>query len=217
MNDRDAFLQAIIAAPDDDLPRLVFADWLEEQGESVRAEFIRIQCKYAEIERASRQSGVPKADPDNLWGRMRRILAGHEREFLGSIHRYAKGWTFRRGFLEATSIGVNRLLAHADEIFGQAPIRELTVNGGSKMLPRLLALPYLSRLRVLNLKNNTIDDARAKFLAQSSNLDQLTRLNLCYPISPEGQGILRARFGTRVHIDLDDYWAATGCPAIPPP
>ena len=34
MLDREPFLQAIYAAPDDDLPRLVFADYLDEQGDS---------------------------------------------------------------------------------------------------------------------------------------------------------------------------------------
>lgn len=32
-----AFLDAISAEPDDDTNRLVFADWLEERGEVVRA------------------------------------------------------------------------------------------------------------------------------------------------------------------------------------
>jgi uncharacterized protein (TIGR02996 family) len=41
------FLRAIIAAPDDDLPRLVFADWLDERGHHARAEFIRVQCELA--------------------------------------------------------------------------------------------------------------------------------------------------------------------------
>ena len=29
----DAFLQAILETPDDDLPRLAYADWLEEQDD----------------------------------------------------------------------------------------------------------------------------------------------------------------------------------------
>jgi uncharacterized protein (TIGR02996 family) len=41
------FIQAIRETPDDDLPRLVAADWLEEHGESERSEFIRVQCKLA--------------------------------------------------------------------------------------------------------------------------------------------------------------------------
>lgn len=36
--------------PYDDGPRLVYADWLEEQGECARAEFIRVQCELANIE-----------------------------------------------------------------------------------------------------------------------------------------------------------------------
>jgi uncharacterized protein (TIGR02996 family) len=48
MTDREALLQTILDNPDDDLPRLIFADWLEETGEPsnvARAEFIRLQCK----------------------------------------------------------------------------------------------------------------------------------------------------------------------------
>jgi uncharacterized protein (TIGR02996 family) len=45
MLEREPFLKAIFAAPDDDLPRLVFADWLDEHGETAWAELIRVQCE----------------------------------------------------------------------------------------------------------------------------------------------------------------------------
>ncbi len=45
MLDREPFLRAIFANPDDDLPRLVFADWLDEHGDQDWAELIRIQCE----------------------------------------------------------------------------------------------------------------------------------------------------------------------------
>lgn len=45
--ERDAFLYAIVANPDDDTARLVFADWLEEHDEPARAEFIRLQIANA--------------------------------------------------------------------------------------------------------------------------------------------------------------------------
>jgi uncharacterized protein (TIGR02996 family) len=38
------FIEAIAASPADDTPRLALADWLEENGESDRAEIIRSQC-----------------------------------------------------------------------------------------------------------------------------------------------------------------------------
>ena len=44
-----AFLDAILAHPDDDGPRLVYADWLDEQGQAARAEFIRVQCELARL------------------------------------------------------------------------------------------------------------------------------------------------------------------------
>jgi uncharacterized protein (TIGR02996 family) len=42
MSDRTAFYKAIWAAPDDDLPRLVFADWLDEHGHLDEAHFLRL-------------------------------------------------------------------------------------------------------------------------------------------------------------------------------
>jgi uncharacterized protein (TIGR02996 family) len=45
MHDRDALLRAVVANPDDDAPRLVYADWLDEHGDPDRAEFIRIQIE----------------------------------------------------------------------------------------------------------------------------------------------------------------------------
>jgi uncharacterized protein (TIGR02996 family) len=49
MLDREPFLRAIFATPDDDLPRLVFADYLEEHGDAGWAELIRVQCELARL------------------------------------------------------------------------------------------------------------------------------------------------------------------------
>ena len=42
MTERDVLLRAILADPADDAPRLIFADWLDEHGHSLRAHFIRV-------------------------------------------------------------------------------------------------------------------------------------------------------------------------------
>ncbi len=42
-----ALMRAIVEQPDDDLPRLVAADWLEEHNQRERAEFIRVQVELA--------------------------------------------------------------------------------------------------------------------------------------------------------------------------
>ena len=46
MRDEQAFLDAIKASPADPGVRLVYADWLEEQGDT-RCEFVRIQVRLA--------------------------------------------------------------------------------------------------------------------------------------------------------------------------
>lgn len=47
---RAAFMADIIANPEDDTPRLIFADWLDDNGEPERAEFIRVQCAIWTVE-----------------------------------------------------------------------------------------------------------------------------------------------------------------------
>jgi uncharacterized protein (TIGR02996 family) len=48
------FLYAILETPDDPEPRLIYADWLEEQGDPVsraRAEYLRVECALAALPR----------------------------------------------------------------------------------------------------------------------------------------------------------------------
>lgn len=42
------FLEEIRRSPNDDTPRLIYADWLEEQGD-VRAEYLRLECEVASL------------------------------------------------------------------------------------------------------------------------------------------------------------------------
>ncbi len=49
MDEKQAFLNAIIDEPDDDALRLIYADWLDDHDEPERAEFIRAQCDLASI------------------------------------------------------------------------------------------------------------------------------------------------------------------------
>lgn len=50
MDDGDALLAAIAAHPDNDTPRLIYADWLEERADAVsvtRAQYIRASVEHA--------------------------------------------------------------------------------------------------------------------------------------------------------------------------
>lgn len=56
MTDREALEEACRRDPTNDLPRLVFADWLDEHDEAPRADFIRVQCEIARMTAASNPS-----------------------------------------------------------------------------------------------------------------------------------------------------------------
>src|SRR5437762_6481710 len=45
----EPLLNAIRAQPDDDVLRLAYADWLEENDDPERAAFVRVQCRLAAL------------------------------------------------------------------------------------------------------------------------------------------------------------------------
>ncbi|MFL5341256.1 MAG: TIGR02996 domain-containing protein [Gemmataceae bacterium] len=75
MVDEPAFLAAILAAPDDDGPRLVYADWLEERGDTDRSEFIRVQIELT-------RRPVDPARQRHLRRRESDLLKRHRDEWL---------------------------------------------------------------------------------------------------------------------------------------
>ena len=93
-----ALLAAIAATPDDDLPRLVYADWLDENGRPLRAEFIRLQIEIANKET------LPRAALNvfsHLWKRQQEILDDHRDELLGPLATVSITQAeYRRGFLD---------------------------------------------------------------------------------------------------------------------
>ncbi len=57
MNDGEMLLAEILANPACDTRRLVYADWLEENGQGARAEFIRVQVDESGRRRGQRLNG----------------------------------------------------------------------------------------------------------------------------------------------------------------
>lgn len=147
MTDREALLAAIIANPDDDLPRLLYADCIEESyGEIERAEFIRVQCELARMsegmQRPPSMAGVEMIIPGT------ECLLRRERELIGSprfdgdtvtsdnyvqwaIQSCASfdllsiGYQWRRGFIEHVKCPAADWTAHADAILAAHPVLEV--------------------------------------------------------------------------------------------
>src|SRR3954468_18275467 len=97
MTHDDAFLRDIAAEPADDLPRQVYADWLDEHGDPERAEFIRADVEYARL-----PAGDPRHGP--LKGRRRFLLERHTAEWTAPLAGIVEGWQYRRGFVEEVTL-----------------------------------------------------------------------------------------------------------------
>jgi uncharacterized protein (TIGR02996 family) len=116
----DPFLEAIVEEPDDDRLRLIYAGWLEENGQPERADFIRVQVERARL-------------PDNdvrqwdLAERERRLLAEHEAAWTSALQPFVLRCGFRRGFVEEIAVNALMLVNHAQTIFRLAPVRHLAV------------------------------------------------------------------------------------------
>lgn len=146
MTDDAAFLAAIADRPDDDLPRLVFADYLDEHGDSARAEFIRVQCELATLPRNDPRFTLLKDREEDL------LAANKKRWELPNIGRQ----TFRRGFVEVVDTTADRFLAAARRFHALVPVRELRLRNADRRIPELAALPIFARVESLDFANNTL-------------------------------------------------------------
>jgi uncharacterized protein (TIGR02996 family) len=163
----DELLEACRLAPDDDAPRLVWADAVG--GE--RGELVVIQCDLA-------RGDLPLAEAAVRRRRERELLARHGAEWAGfaGFPRDVLRTELRRGFVEAIQLDARTFAEHGDEIFRRAPLlRSLTATGFGSASPGRLAIsdapadalralveaPAFRRLRGLELFDyGTRTDAR---------------------------------------------------------
>lgn len=118
MTQDDTFLRAIIENPNDDTPRLIYADWLDERGDP-RGEFIRVQCLLASMS-ASDERRLPLEQLE------RQLLERHQDAWLGSLRPLLARWSFQRGFLDRVAVTPTVYLQHAS-IPCPATVRRLEV------------------------------------------------------------------------------------------
>src|SRR5262245_40573720 len=76
----DALLQTLAETPKDDDARLVYADWLEERGELLKAEFLRITVS---LNTENRSKGKRKTERK----RLQELAAQLETDWLAVVSR----------------------------------------------------------------------------------------------------------------------------------
>jgi uncharacterized protein (TIGR02996 family) len=175
------FLRAILENPDDDAPRLIYADWLDENGEPERAEFIRVQCSLALV----RQTASPVSSV--LASREQELRERNEAQWIPKVPVLGRGLCvgFRRGFVEEVRAEARAFVAGADRLFQLAPVRQVRLYWGddppyerARLMQTIASLPYLARLQSLDLSDGFIGSDGVQALAVCEYLDRLESLDL---------------------------------------
>jgi uncharacterized protein (TIGR02996 family) len=148
--DEQAFMSAIVAEPDDDTRRLVFADWLDERGseeDRARAALIRAQCGLENLPEGSKERG-------KLESEAQKILKKYEGRWTKPLRtaRLLSNITFRRGFLDGGSMTPTTFVQRGEELFRLAPtLRSLIFPNAANEVTELAESPYLERLASVDL------------------------------------------------------------------
>jgi uncharacterized protein (TIGR02996 family) len=219
MSDRDALLTAILADPDEDTPRLVYADWLQEHGEAERAEFIRLQCELARLppqsERATQLALRASALRDELFARLEQLPFADLR--------------FARGFVAHVASGCLNFLDHAAALGDDAPAYGLALalderdnetvgddyDAEAETLGRVGNRPELARCVALDLPCLGIGNAAN--LLRSPHLTALRRLN--FPDNEAGPVVELVASPTYANLRWANFHnsdSASDCPSIEP-
>jgi uncharacterized protein (TIGR02996 family) len=208
-DERAGFLAAIREAPEDDAPRLVFADWLEDHGDEQRAEFIRAQVLAARLD---------DLDPQRirLDRRAAALLKKNEKKWLTPVRRIAQTCEVDRGFPRNVVVnsakfrekgeallalepiwsvrptGLRSDAKHIEELMrGLAGVRELAIENQTGMSSsirvadwqKILTSPALESVRTLVLENNSLPVASHQTLFETPHLRNVRRLVLGQPVA----------------------------------
>jgi uncharacterized protein (TIGR02996 family) len=174
----EAFLQAILEAPEDDTPRLVYADYLEERGDP-RGEFIRVQCALA-----NESEDSPRLQ--QLRAREEELLEAHRAAWLAPLGLPERDCVFHRGFVDEVQLGLAEFVARGVELVSRTPLRRLRLAHSSNADEghtgeagrRLSACPALARLELLDLYVAALGPEGLRSLFASPYLAGLRHLHL---------------------------------------
>jgi uncharacterized protein (TIGR02996 family) len=143
-----AFLRDIHERPHDDTPRLVYADWLDEIGRPERAEFIRVQCRLAELVTGHPERPALEKREYALWRK-------HTKAWQKPLPPRYRGNPFYRGFITPRlSLHANPGAKYGDVLTPEfrppdcTPLWEACVSpeGGGPEAVDLVNHPVLDRL-----------------------------------------------------------------------
>jgi uncharacterized protein (TIGR02996 family) len=195
MTDADPLRRAVLDRPDDDTPRLVYADFLEENGDPDRAAFVRLQVEAA---RAEPHGPVARAARDAA----DRLLARHHAAWTRHVPPGVLQAVFDRGFVGHVTLDAVRF-AESATVFAAEPVRAVrllrigTPADRPSFVPALTS-PTLARVARLEIpaagpSDPWLDADEWDVLVSSPHLSGLRELAL--PGAPINPGLLAELLG----------------------
>lgn len=196
MTDGIALYRAICAHPEEDLPRLAFADFLEEVGgqENVfRAEYIRRAIRFARAEPWSQEWMKAYQAWKPFDQKVKRQTADCRLEWVQHLRGRVIAFTWERGFVGHITVHSKRFVAEAEQFLNSDPIQsvrfvKLTAARGTVPVKQLFACPHLARLAKLSLDESELRDADLELIGGCPHLAGLRSISLSgqQRFSPQG-------------------------------
>ncbi len=182
------FVAMICDSPEDDGVRLVAADWLEEHGESDRAEFVRlgVELKYVSYEkmfpkgcigtRATERGAKCACGACDKSKYLRyKVLHYHLARFIwGKLATFLQEVRFCRGWPETVICSAADWLTHGDAILAEHPITAVTLT----TWPTLDSLTLSTDLR-FKFTNNSKEhrlNTNVMLFEDASQITQMLRM-----------------------------------------
>lgn len=177
MTDGDALRRAIVADPDDDTPRLIYADWLDENAQPDRAALIRDQIEAVRAEPYSARARAAAS-------RAEKLVAAHRPEWSKHVRPKVVREEYVRGFIGHVVVDVGRFREIAAGLFTAEPVQSVDLvrfspNFGRESMVPVFGLPEMARVRDLTLPSGMqISDGELDALADAPLLADLATLSL---------------------------------------
>jgi uncharacterized protein (TIGR02996 family) len=177
MSTEAALLRTIRDTPDDDTARLVYADFVEEEGDAARGEFIRVQVALARL---------PDDDPRRaaLEDREHELLAENEDRWL-DLPADADGlaeWEFERGFVNEVAATPWFMLGPGADLCAAHPVRRWRVQSAQdNMADDLIECGrngWFARLEAVDLAGWYQSIGELERFLTRSDFEQLRELDL---------------------------------------
>jgi len=199
MTDRDALYAAICANPDEDTPRLAFADYLQEQGgkeNNFRADYIRAAIRLARAELFSLDWQDARKPWNKLHDKVVQRMLGHRLPWVKHLEKRAKAFDFERGFVGHLTVFSKRFVEEGSKFFEQDPIRSvkfvtLAATSGTVPVRALFACPHLARVSKLALDGSRLKDKDLAVVGSSKYLARLRSLSLSAEQSFSAKGLVK--------------------------